>query len=89
MKTEYPIISIPEKGAILYPYRNNPLVKPGNLEKTFANELICKLPQGVECYLDVCINTSENQPPYCPDLALFVTGRPEISLLADCYNLLN
>ena len=80
MKTEYPIISISEKGAILYPYRNNPLVKPGNLEKTFAKELISKLPQGVECYLNVCINTSENQPPYCPDLALFVTGRPEIRI---------
>ena len=80
MKTEYPIISIPEKETILYPYRKNPLVKPGNLEKTFAKELISKLPQDVECCLDVCVITSENISPYCLDLALFVNGHPEIRI---------
>ena len=80
MKTEYPIISIPEKGTILYPYRNNPLVKPGNLEKAFAKELISKLPKEVESHLDICINTSENTSPFCLDLALFVNGHPEIRI---------
>ena len=80
MKAEYPIISFPEEGTILYPYRNNPQVKPGNLEKAFAQELISKLPAEVVCHLDLCINTSDKLTPYCPDLALLVNGHPEIRI---------
>ena len=80
MKTEYPIIRFPEKGAILYPYRNNTQVRPGNLERAFAQELTNKLPSEVTCLLDVCINTSESLPPYCLDIALMVAGRPDIRI---------
>ena len=80
MKTEYPIINPSFEGAVLYPYRINPLVKPGNLERSFAQLLQSKLPEKVVCRLDVCINTSEHLSPYCFDLALFVEGRPEIRI---------
>ena len=80
MKAEYPIISFPEKGTVLYPYRSNSLVKPGNLERAFAQHLISILPSGVECRLDVCVNISEHLSPYCLDLALFVAGHPEIRI---------
>ncbi len=80
MKAEYPIISFPEKGTVLYPYRSNSLVKPGNLERAFAQHLISILPSGVECRLDVCVNISESLSPYCLDLALFVAGHPEIRI---------
>ena len=80
MKAEYPIISFPEKGTVLYPYRKNSQVKPGKLEKAFAQELASKLPAGVECHLDICVNISENLSPYCFDLALLIAGRPEIRI---------
>jgi len=80
MKPKYPTISTPSEGTILYPYRSNPLVNPGNLEMSFARELVARLPREVTCRLDVCINTSGHLPPYCPDLALLVEGRPDIRI---------
>lgn len=80
MKVEYPIISFPEKGTVLYPYRHHPLVKPGKHEKAFAQELINRLPAGVECRLDVCLIISEHLSPFCFDIALLVAGHPEIRI---------
>ena len=80
MKTEYPIISPSIEGSVLYPFRRNPLVKPGHLETSFAQQLQSKLPAAVTCSLDVCVNTSDHLTPYCLDLALFVTDRPEIRI---------
>ena len=80
MKAEYPIISFPAKGTVTYPYRRHPLVKPGTHEQQFACELSAKLPAGVECILNACIITTDKQPPYYPDLALVVAGRPEVRI---------
>ncbi|WP_033147484.1 PD-(D/E)XK nuclease family protein [Prevotella sp. P6B1] len=76
----YPIIRFPEKGTVLYPYRRHPLVQPGAIEQHFARELSAKLPAGVECILNACIITTDKQPPYYPDLALVVAGRPDIRI---------
>ena len=80
MKHNYPIIRFPERGTILYPYRRHPLVKPGMPEQKLACELSAKLPAGVECLLNACIITTDKQPPYYPDLALVVAGKPGIRI---------
>ena len=80
MKHNYPIIRFPERGTILYPYRRHPLVKPGMPEQKLARELSAKLPAGVECLPNACIITTDKQPPYYPDLALVVAGKPEVRI---------
>lgn len=80
MKQQFPILRFPEKGTILYPYRRHPLIQPGALEQAFARELVGLLPAGVECLSNVCIITTDKQPPYYPDLALVVAGRPDIRI---------
>ena len=76
----YPIVSRPETGTVLYPYRRIQRPRTGRLEAYFIQYLQKVLPEQVQILQDVCINVSEHQPPYYPDIALLVDGRPEIRI---------
>jgi hypothetical protein len=76
----YPIVSRPEAGTVLYPYRRIQRPRTGRLEAFFIQHLQRVMPEQVQIFQDVCINVSESLPPYYPDIALFVDGRPEIRI---------
>jgi hypothetical protein len=60
----YPIVSRPEAGTVLYPYRRIQRPRTGRLEAYFIQYLQKVLPEQVKILQDVCINVSEHQPPY-------------------------
>ena len=76
----YPIVSRPEEGTVLYPYRRIQRPATGRLEAFFIQHLQRVMPGQVQILQDVCINVSESLPPYYPDITLFVEGRPEIRI---------
>ena len=80
MKQAYPIVRLSEPGAVLYPYRRNPQSSLGTLESILFRELANSGQHPIQCLADVCINTSNCHPPFHPDLAILVDGRPEIRI---------
>ena len=76
----YPIVSCPEKGTVLYPYRRIQRPRTGRLEMFFVQHLKNVMPENVQILQDVCINVSESLPPYYPDIAIMVEGRPDIRI---------
>ena len=76
----YPIVSCPEKGTVLYPYRRIQRPRTGRLEMFFVQHLKNVMPENVQFLQDVCINVSESLPPYYPDIAIMVEGRPDIRI---------
>ena len=76
----YPIVSCPEDGTILYPYRRIQRPRTGRMEAFFIQHLQKVMPSGFQILQDVCINVSESLPPFFPDIAILADNRPEMRI---------
>ena len=76
----YPIVSCPEDGTVLYPYRRIQRPRTGRMEAFFIQHLQKVMPSGFQILQDVCINVSESLPPFFPDIAILADNRPEMRI---------
>ncbi len=77
-RTCYPMAKFPKEGTVVYPSRKRIVVRPKLTENIFLSQLRSWLPSPIIPVCDICLNVSEQQLPYEFDLALFITGHPEV-----------
>lgn len=70
----YPLVSFPEQGAIVFPYRRRRRAPSGCAVRRLLGLLRSWLPEEAALFPDGCLNVSPYQPPIEMDLALVMAG---------------
>lgn len=76
----YPLLSLPEAGTVLYPFRRMTCGSSNLIAKAFLLRLREWMPEGIQVLDDVWVNQSEQMPPVKVEIALLMDGRPDFRI---------
>ena len=68
----YPLLSLPEAGTVLYPFRRMTCGSSNLIAKAFLLRLREWMPEGIQVLDDVWVNQSEQMPPVKVEIAFLV-----------------